>query len=117
MDGLKNAWNGLIGRGAELIDRLPGVQRAHAAGKWMARTQERIKAEFSGLKPDQSRGSNFEGSQLDHTVRLIKKGPQANADRFEPSEQEDWTPYKPACAPPEQVPLAATRIRTDAHSR
>ncbi|GMU56596.1 MAG: hypothetical protein AMXMBFR33_57420 [Candidatus Xenobia bacterium] len=96
MDGLKNAWNGFIGRGAELIDRLPGVQRAHAAGKWMARTQERIKAEFTGLKPDQGRATDFKDTQLDHTVRLIRKGPEANADRFEQSEREDWAPYKPA---------------------
>lgn len=95
MDGLSNAWNGVIGWGAELIDRLPGVQRAHATGKWLARTQERIKAELSSLKPDQSRATDLKDTHLDHTVRLIKKGPEANADRFELSEQEDWAPYKP----------------------
>ncbi len=94
MDGLKNAWNGLIGRGAELIDRLPGVERAHATGKWLARTQERIKIELSGLKPDQGRATDFKDTQLDHTVRLIKKGPQASLDRFESSQREDWAPYR-----------------------
>lgn len=82
--------------GAGVIGGWPGAERAHAFGKWLAQKQERIEKEFRSLMPDQSRATNYKDTQLDHTVRVIKKGPQANVDRFDPSEQVDLALQKPA---------------------